>query len=361
MHALQIDSISVVARSPYLVLWSRIGDYDPTSLDELLAEAALFEWWSHAACFIPMEAYPAYRRMMLEANLPWRRRTSEWLAQHGELVQRLLAQMRETGPVRSSDFARPDGEKAGGWWSWKDEKLALELLLTRGDVMIARREGFQRVYDLREHVLPDWDDSRTPLPDEAERLLVLSAVRALGVGRSDWVRSFYWHLRLPLRAVSRHLAALHAEGHLEAATVEGWTLPGYVHPANLAVTAKVPSRTTLLSPFDPLCRDRALALELFGFDYRIECYTPAAKRRYGYFSLPILHNDALVGRLDAKAHRQAAVFEVKALFLEPGVSPSDELVTGLRGAFHACAKWHRCPEVAVRWSEPAPLAALLSG
>src|SRR5215210_2314672 len=149
MGVLQIDSIAVVARSPYLVLWSRLGSYEPRWLDELLAEGALFEYWSHAACFIPIEDYGLYRRLMLEGS----EKTRAWFSTHPDEVRRVLARVREGGPVRSAEFARADG-RAGGWWEWKPEKRALEHLFAAGELMISRRDpNFHRVYDLRERVL----------------------------------------------------------------------------------------------------------------------------------------------------------------------------------------------------------------
>src|SRR5690606_28460614 len=158
MHVLQIDTIHVIARSPYLVLWSRLGDYNPRWLEELHAEGALFEYWSHAACFLPIEDYALYRRFMLDRMSGNEKYWVRWMKEHVVLADQLMAQIRDNGPVRSSDFERTDGKKSG-WWNWKDEKAALEGLWTKGDLMVAKRHNFQRVYDLRERVLPDWEDA----------------------------------------------------------------------------------------------------------------------------------------------------------------------------------------------------------
>jgi uncharacterized protein YcaQ len=264
--------------------------------------------------------------------------------------------------VRSADFVRNDGRK-GAWWDWKLEKSLLEILFYAGDLMIARRENFQRIYDLRERVLPGWDDAQAPSLDEARRALALISVRALGVTPARWLADYF---RTKKQNSARLLEQLAAEGALLTAEVEGWDTPAYIHPdyrelaEEAAAGALRPSSTTLLSPFDPLVWDRARALELFGFEYRIECYTPAPKRRYGYFTLPILHRGALVGRLDPKAHRKEGIFEVKALHLEPGVPITDELLHDLAGALRACAAWHGCPQVLVRQSDPLELAALVT-
>jgi uncharacterized protein YcaQ len=359
MGVLQIDSISVVARSPYLVLWSRVGAYDSKWLDELLAEGAIFEYWSHAACFIPIEDYGLYRRLMLDKT----DKTRVWMEAHPDALEHVMGHIRKKGPVRSAEFARTDG-KAGGWWEWKPEKRALEHLFAAGELMISHRENFHRVYDLRERVLanalPGWEDAFTPTEHEVRRALALKTVRALGVAVSRWVPDYF---RTPKRGAASLLEELADEGSLLRAGIEDD--PAYVHPENAALAEKVlsggaqSSVTTLLSPFDPVVWDRARASELFGFDYKIEVYTPAARRRYGYYTLPILHDGALVGRLDAKAHRKEGLFEVKAAHLEPGTIVSDELVASLAGALRACAFWHATPDVAVRRSDPPELAEAL--
>jgi uncharacterized protein YcaQ len=361
MGVLQIDSISVVARSPYLVLWSRLGTYDPRWLEELLAEGALFEYWSHAACFIPIEDYGLYRRLMIEGG----EKTRTWMRAHHEEIEHVMGHINEKGPVRAAEFARTDG-KAGGWWEWKPEKRALEHLFAAGELMISRRENFHRVYDLRERVLanalPDWEDALAPNEQEVRRALALKAVRALGVAPARWVPDYF---RMPKKGVAGLLEELADEGELVRARIEGLDEPAYVHPDNAGPAERIlsgglrSSGTTLLSPFDPVVWDRTRALELFAFEYKIEVYTPAARRRYGYYSLPILHNGALVGRLDAKAHRKQGTFEVKAIHLEPDTPVNDDLVSGLAGALRDCAGWHKTPEVLVRWSDPSELTETL--
>ncbi len=368
MQVLQIDTIHVVARSPYLVLWSRLGDYPSHWLDELLTERALFEYWSHAACFLPVEDYPLYRRIMRDQRTWLGHRWRHWMESHAGLVDGRLAHIRENGPVRSADLERTDGA-SGGWWNWKDEKTALEGLWLRGDLMVARRHHFQRVYDLRERVLPpDWNDTRSPALETVYETFVLNTVKALGVTKPAWIVDYYrLHMYMPKRVVLKLVERMIQQGQLQPVAVEGWDVPGYFHPdhhaaVEAAAAGQIPlSTTTLLSPFDPLVWDRARAQELFNFTYQIECYTPAPKRHYGYFTLPILYNNALIGRLDPKAHRKEGVFEVKALHLEPGVMVDDALVAGLKRALHACAAWHNTPQVVVRQAAAPGLAERLSG
>ena len=359
MGVLQIDTISVVARSPYLVLWSRLGAYDPAWLDEHLAEGKLFEYWAHEACFVPIEDYALFRhRMQDPASMGWKY-SAEWMRERRTEVDALLAHIRTNGPVRSSDFERTDG-KAGGWWEWKPEKRSLEVLFTAGELMIARRHNFQRVYDLAARVHPGWDERHAATADEARRQFVLRTVRALGVCKEKWIPDYY-----RIRGQQTGAAGLAADGELLRVQVEGWAEPAYVHPALEALAreaadgALVPTLTTILSPFDPIVWDRRRALELFDFDYRLECYTPAAKRQYGYFTLPILRRGRLVGRIDAKAHRREGRFELKSVALEPGVRASARLAVDLAGAVHRLAAWHGCPVVQPGPATPAALAAQL--
>lgn len=349
MSALQIDTISVVNRSPYFVLWSRLGHYEPQWLEELLAEGHLFEYWSHEACFLPIEDFALYRHRMLGAEEMGWRYSRAWTAKNRDVMERTLACIRETGPMRAAEFT--SGERTGAWWGWKPEKKALEMLFSAGELMIARRHNFQRVYDLRERIHPSWNDhEHLPTVDDARRALILKAVQALGITTGRWIPDYF---RMKKKDVQPLLAALAGEGQLVRAQVEGWQEEAYIHPANLPLARRAasgklqPSLTTLLSPFDPVVWDRNRALAVFNFDYRLECYTPAPKRRYGYFTLPVLHRDALIGRVDAKAHRRDGVFEIKALHFEPGVELHEERLADVAAAIRECAAWHGTPDVRI--------------
>jgi uncharacterized protein YcaQ len=289
-------------------------------------------------------------------------RASQWIAAHPDVVDRVLTRIRERGPVFSADFERTDGQK-GGWWEWKPEKIALECLHTTGELMIAARRNLHRVYYLRERVQPHWKDDAAPPLGEVERALALKAVRALGVAAARWVPDYF---RTPKKGSAALLARLADEGAIARVAVEGEREPAYVHPDNRRLLAAAaagrlqPSLTTLLSPFDPLVWHRERASALFRFDYRIECYTPAPKRHYGYFTLPILRRGRLVGRLDPKAHRAEGVFEVRALHLEPDVRPDEELAADLASALRRVAAWHATPRVEVRASSPPAFARRLT-
>jgi uncharacterized protein YcaQ len=349
MGVLQIDTIHVVARSPYLVLWSRLGAYDPVWLDEQLAEGRIFEYWAHEASFLPIEDYPLFRRRMREtSSLGWKY-SHDWMTENRATVRKIRAHLRAHGPVRAADFTRADG-KGGGWWGWKPEKRALEYLFSAGELMIARREHFQRVYDLRERVLPGWNAARLPSTAATHRALVANAVRAIGVATARWAADYY---RMSLAETSAAIKSLVRDGELLPARIESVADDAFLHRDHSPTLAAIrrgrrPSHTTILSPFDPVVWDRKRALALFGFDYRIECYMPAPKRRYGYFTLPILVGDRLVGRLDAKAHRTDGVFEVISLHVEKTIALDDALAEKIAGAIHACADWHGTPRVRLR-------------
>jgi uncharacterized protein YcaQ len=348
MAVLQIDTINVVARSPYLVLWSRLGNYQNVWLEELLEEGKLFEYWAHEASFLPIEDYHLYRHQMISPQGMGWKFNHTWLAENKKEINLIKKHIRNNGAARSADFARRDG-KAGGWWEWKPEKRSLEVLFTMGELMVAKRHNFQRVYDLRERVHPDWDDKRDLVaPLECQRQQVLLAVKALGCAKANWITDYF---RMGKLDASNQPATLLKQGLLISAPVNGWDVPAYIHPDHAglleqALDGKLKATATrLLSPFDPVVWDRKRAIELFDFDYKLECYTPAEKRRYGYFTLPILRRGALIGRLDAKAHRQEGRFEIRSLHLEDGVKVSQAMVSDVISCINQFAQWHGTSEV----------------
>lgn len=358
MRLLQIDTINVVARSPYLVLFSRLGAYEPSWLDDLLARGRIFECWAHEACFAPMTDFALHRH-------PSPIRSGHWAHKHATSLMRthradiaaLLDRIREQGSVRSADFER--AVKGGGWWNRSLEKRLLEAAFVHGDLMIARREKFQRVYDVAERVLARCEvraDAPRLSTAQIRREFVHGAVRALGIAQARWIADYF---RTGRKFKDGDLQPFVDAGELVRVEVRGWDAPGYVHGEHLLLLRRAQrsglraTLTTLLSPFDPVVWDRERASAMFGFDYRIECYLPAHKRRYGYFVLPVLHRGQLVGRLDAKAHRDDGVFEIKAIHLQPDVVQDAVLIAGVAHAIRACADWHATPRVLLRESNPA--------
>ena len=366
MQLLQIDTISVVARSPYLVLFSRLGSYDPAWLDEALAGGVIFETWAHEACFAPMADYALLRAHLAQKGHHWALRHAERQAQdHRDGMRRVLERIRAEGPLRSSDFDA--GARAGGWWGWKDEKRWLEALFARGDLMVARRDRFQRVYDLTGRVLAHAgvaaDAAATAwTAADVRRALVERSIRALGIARAEWIADYY---RLRPRVRDEELSSLEADGRVQRVQVTGWPTPAFVHRDHADALDRAAScrlratATTLLSPFDPVVWDRDRALALFGFAYRIECYVSAPKRQYGYYVLPILHRGRLVGRLDAKMHRGQALFEVKALHFEADVVATPTQLREVSEAITRCARWHCAERIRIGKVVPRGCAAEL--
>ncbi|ELQ6263780.1 winged helix-turn-helix domain-containing protein [Cronobacter malonaticus] len=357
MSLLQIDTINIVARSPYLVLFSRLGSYPGRWLDEALARGELMEYWAHEACFLPRSDFPLFRHRMLKPeNMGWKYRAA-WMEEHAQEIGELMAFIERNGPVRSADFEHPR-KGASGWWEWKPHKKHLEGLFTAGQVMVVERRNFQRVYDLTTRVLPEWDDSLHLIDQaQAEAQMLANSARSLGIFRSAWLADYY---RLRNVAIGPLLQAWQEEGVVVPVDVE--TLgPMWLHHALLpllerAVAGKLTAtHSAVLSPFDPVVWDRRRAEDFFNFSYRLECYTPAPKRKYGYFVLPLLHKGALVGRMDAKMHRLQGSLEVIALYAEEGVSLTAGVIAGLRQAIADFAAWQGATRVIFR-QLPAPLA-----
>ncbi len=350
LGVVQIDTISVVERSQYLVLWSRLGAYSPKHLDTLLSSRrAIMEYWSHAASIVPMADYPYYRSEMLRRESPMWKWDRGWSEAHPEILRETLNAIRERGPLASSDFERDPARDRIGPWDWygpKDSRRALEILWITGELMIAGRRGGQKLYDLRERVLtkafhgvPPTDDA-LPSSEERRRYLALHTLRALGIVTPSWLWDYF---RLPAGIGKRASALLMlqdfvAEGLAHPVVVEGLAEPAFVDAA-LPLASVRPRRTTLLSPFDSLIWHRPRARALFDYDVCFEAYVPPYKRRFGYYCLAILHRGRLVGRVDPKMDRAAGRLIVRAVHLEPGVKVDDGLLIGLVGVLRDLARF----------------------
>ncbi len=353
---LQVDSVNVFERAHHLPLFSRLGPYDRT----LLPRAAyvhrdLFEYWGHEASLLPVATQPLLRWRMERAargEEGWGR-TIRVLAEHPGFVEHLLQRIRDEGPSSAGDLH--EGEKpVGPWWDWSLTKTALEHLFWAGRVTTSTRRGFERVYDLTERVLPPAVLALpTPSREEAQRELVRIAARAHGVATEADLRDYF---RLKVEEGRAAVQSLVEAGELQPVEVEGWGRPAYLWPGS-----RVPRRVTasaLLSPFDPLVWERSRTSRLFGFDYRIEIYVPAAKRVHGYYVLPFLHDEGLRARVDLKSDRKAGVLRVLASWLEPGSAPLTT-VQALAAELRAAAEWQGLADVVV---EPrGDLAPALAG
>lgn len=341
MSLLQIDTINIVARSPYLVLFSRLGCYPQELLNQALARGDLIEYWAHEACFLPKQDFKLIRHRMLNPeNLGWKYRP-EWMKQHATDISQLLKYIERNGPVRSADFSTPS-KGSGGWWSWKPQKKHLEGLFTAGKLMVIERRNFQRVYDLTERVMPEWDDCLHGLEQQAAEWLMLdNSARSLGIFRPEWLADYY---RLKNISLKSWLAAELESDRLRQVEVDllGTML---VHHSAYALLEKAQqnklkaTHSTVLSPFDPVVWDRRRAEILFNFSYRLECYTPAEKRKYGYFVLPLLHKGQLIGRMDAKMHRKQRVLEIINFYPEDGINATPSILASLQSALTEFARW----------------------
>jgi uncharacterized protein len=325
LGSLQIDPISVVARSHLLVLWSRLGRYDPADIQALLwRERRLFEYWTHAAAIVCTHDYPIHSLLM--RRHPRHQQLRVWLAANQTLRRSILRPLRANGPLptRAIEDRAEVAWQSSGWTGGRNVDRMLDLLWTQGRIMVAGRQGQQRVWDLAERVLPDWAPTRRPPEREVVRLAAQRSLRALGVATARDIDRHFTAYRYP--GLDGVLAALERAGRVERVRLaaDGSEHPGpwYVHADDLPLLERLQAgdwqpRTTLLSPFDNLLINRERTERLFGFHYRMEIYVPKAARRYGYYVLPILHGDRLVGRVDPALDRRSGRLVVHALHAEP--------------------------------------------
>ena len=318
LSCVQLDSISAVERSHRIALSSRVGAYRPGTVPRLLGRGRLFEYWAHEACLLPVEEWPLFVAQMREGGRRW---YGDVGATHPHLADEILAEIRARGPLGSRHF---EGTSEGGMWNWKPAKAMLDRLWNHGDLVIAGRQGFQRLYDLPERVIPK-DVLEAPVPGEEERLRALAAKAVTARGAlTDAGVVEHWRLRGGTRRIRPVLDALVADGILERLAVEDGGAPVLV-PAGADLEPARPSGAVLLSPFDNLLWDRPFARRVLGFDHLIEVYKKEHERRYGYYVLPLLWRDRIVGRADLKSERGEGTLVVKAFHRETGVRPSAAL------------------------------------
>ena len=318
LSCVQLDSITAVERSHRIALGTRVGAYPRETVSQLLGQGRVFEYWAHEACLIPVEEWPLFRARMTRHH-PWR---GDVTAEHPELTREVLDVIRERGPVTSREF---DGKGGGGMWNWKPAKMVLEALWNAGEIVITGRvSGFQRSYDLAERVIPQ-QVLDAPVPDEPtrDRELALRSVRARGALTDAGIVE-HWRMRGGVARIRPHTDALVAEGSLRRVQVEDGDADVLVM-AGTDLDPPRPTTAALLSPFDNLLWDRAFARRVLGFEHVIEVYKRAHERQFGYYVLPFLWRDRIVGRVDLKSERGEGALVVKALHLERGVRRSAAL------------------------------------
>lgn len=356
LGVLQIDSVNVFERSHYLPLFSRLGEYDTAVLDHILldphAPATHVEYWAHVAAFLPVESWPLWQWKMREAR-ERNSRPGAWLAEHRRLADDLLARLHAEGPATFSQLEGKRDQRRGSWWDWSDVKTALEYLFEDGVITAIGRTNFQRIYAPVADVIPAHLVNLDVPKEDARRALVLDAVRALGVGTLHDIADYYRFKTAPTAAA---LATLVEDGSIVPVSVAGWTRAGKPVGAfalrDVEPPARSPRTDTILTPFDPITWNRERARRIFDFDYTIEIYTPAAKRIYGYYSLPVLMGDALVGRIDLKADRKSRTLVVKSAHWEPQ-RPADA-TERLAGIVRRAAVWRNLEHIVVEdWGDAA--------
>ncbi|HET9507044.1 MAG TPA: crosslink repair DNA glycosylase YcaQ family protein [Gaiellaceae bacterium] len=331
LSCVQLDSISTVDRSHRIVLTSRIGAYPHAAVSDLLRAGRIFEYWAHEACLIPAADWPLFRPAMENGGRRW---YGEVERTHPHLADEILAEIEARGPLGSRHF---EGSGGGGMWNWKPAKAMLECLWNRGELVVGARDGFQRLYDLPQRVLPQ-QVLAAPAPPDEERLrqLAVRAVRARGVLTERGIVE-HWRLRGGVARVRSAVAALVEEGLLRRLAVEDGGAPVLV-PAGVELDVPAPRAAVLLSPFDNLLWDRPFARRILGFDHLIEVYKPQPQRQYGYYVLPFLWRDRIAGRADLKSERSEGALVVKAFHREDGVRASAALDDALDRALDRLAR-----------------------
>ncbi|KAF0170687.1 MAG: hypothetical protein FD162_3405 [Rhodobacteraceae bacterium] len=321
----QIDSINTLARAHHMILFSRRQSYKPQALKSLLeTDRALWEHWTHDASILPIGYHPIWQHRFDRNALRMQANWKKWFRDgHEDQLETILRRVQDDGPVSTSDVGQGEVRGKGGWWDWHPSKTALEWLWHTGQLAISRRDGFQKVYDLPERVIPA--PHRSPPPDEASMIDWANATALDNLGFADAAElRAYWHTLRPDESKTWAKAAL-ARGEIIEVDIEGAAgqrKRSYARPDVLAQAAAAPeptNRLRLLSPFDPALRDRNRTEFLFGFFYRIEVFVPEAKRQYGYYVFPLLEGDRLIGRIDVKAFRDESILRVKGFWPEAGV------------------------------------------
>ena len=352
LQLLQIDSVNVFERSHYMPVFSRLGSYDKALLDRLTYGAAgkqqaarYTEYWAHEASFVPIDTWPLLRWRMQHYRDRASADRDSWSRANQPMLDWLLAELAEKGPMRAGEIEHDANKRSGPWWGWSDVKTGLEVLFRWGDVVSAGRQRFERVYALPEQVFDSALLGREVSAADAHRELIRRSARAHGIGT---VSDFADYFRLKSVPAIAAIRELEDSGELLPVTVPGWGRGGQPGAAWLHSEARLPRRldaAAVLSPFDPVVWERARALRLFDFHYRIEIYTPAPKRVFGYYVLPVLIGDTIVGRVDLKNDRQSGVLRVQAAWAEPD-APA-ETAARLAGVLRETAAWQGLSDIEV--------------
>ncbi|MCP4263922.1 MAG: winged helix-turn-helix domain-containing protein [Planctomycetes bacterium] len=368
----QIDTIAVIARAHHHTLWSRRADYDPEMLHELHAkDRRVFEYWGHAMSYLPMSDYRYFLPKMRNFENPRSKWAEISLARCGHLMQPVLERIRKEGPLCSKDFKPPPGKKRGNWWDWKPSKIALEMLFWKGDLMVTERRNFQKVYDLTERVLPGHVDTSIPSKDETGQFLVRRALSANGILQEKEIFKFLQPSAnrdsdLQMANSDIILNSLHdliGAGQVTPLKISGENDASYYALSEIfeksTKLGKRHPRVFILSPFDNLMIQRQRIKNLFNFNYSLECYVPAPKRKFGYFTLSILWGENFVGRIDPKADRKKKTFIVRKLAFESILKDFDVFLPVFAKKLADLARFNRCDKIQLVKVTPLKIKANL--
>jgi len=347
----QIDTISAVQRAHHHTLWNRNPRYKVSQLDELMIQKRIFEYWSHAAAYLPMQdfRYSLPRKQAIAFG-----DENHWYERDNQLMESVLKRIANEGPLMAKDFEHK-GEKTGEWGS-KPSKRALENLFMQGELMVPYRVNFHKVYDLTERVLPDDTDTSLPDPTEYARFLITRYLRANGLGMAGEIGYLLNNTRA---LISDTLQEMASNGELILIKLNGNIY--YILPKSLELLNRPLSRSKLkiLSPFDNLLIQRKRMQALFDFDYQLECYVSEPLRKYGYFSLPILWDGKLVARMDCKAERKTSLFHMKHLALESGLLKTDAFAHALSKELISFLQFNECNSLRIHNTSPAGFKPVL--
>lgn len=359
---IQIDTISVVERAHHVTLWNRCPDYNPEMLHELQAiDRTIFEYWGHAASYLPIKDYRFYLRQMKSFFDPVGKWEKDRLDKYGHLMPVIMERIRNEGALGSKNFEMPEGKtRNGNWWEWHGLKTALELLFWQGQLMISKRHNFQRIYDLTERVLPNWVDTTIPSDEELGRFLVNRALQSYGVATLKEIIDHIHAAKKPV--IAKTLKNMLKEGKVVVVNIESddkteyFMLPEKLSKMDSIIECK---GVSFLSPFDNLIIQRDRTKQLFAFDYSLECYTPEAKRKHGYFVHPILWKDKLIGRFDPKADRKEKTLIIRNMLFEPEFGEYYEFMPELQKQLRRFAQFNGCERVIFEKVDPAKIGKKL--
>jgi uncharacterized protein YcaQ len=342
----QIDTLSVVARAHHHTLWSRLPDYNESFLSALLEDKTIFEYWSHAASYLPMSDY----HFSLPRKKSYADGKSHWFGQDKKMNRYVLDRIKADGPLQSKDFEHKR-EGPGNWYEWKPTKQALEQLFMEGKLMVAKRQGFQKVYDLTERVLPANIDVSFPSEKKMAEHLIRKTIQAHGIISENEIA----YLRNGLKAsVNKALKHLLIDGELIEVNVEGLEKPFFMHSMKQFKPIEkiiLQNNIHFLSPFDNIIIQRKRVLQLFDFDYMIECYVPEAKRKFGYFTLPVLFGNRFVARFDPKADRSNKTFYIKSIHFEKGFKPDENFNMLFASKLKDFVAFNNCTKIVIEKAE----------